>query len=292
MGSLGGLKQTEDEEGPKVGTEGADAEDMVEIFKQQIAEIHQTLGNFPAKFRRIDESIKENLVQSELIASNRVKILEEHVNENSSDLEQFISKFTREKNEMITMVDMNNKMLEVFKQDYITKSGILKSLSGAVACLLESTCVKAFLEDATNEEKEQEIHRKGLLKNFTIENSLPSLARDLTVTTVPTLNNDLAYKNSKKFGEDPGPFQEIYVYRDVTKDVAENIYFKLINNATQIFNKNAEFRKMGYGLQEVFERTLTKKKETNVNKQTVLASETRTEQTDYSDVDIAKYSNR
>ena len=51
-------------------------------------------------------------------------------------------------------------------------------------------------------------------------------------------------------------YQEVYVYRDVTREVVEEVYFKLINTATNIFNRNIDFKKMGYDLGEVFKRTL------------------------------------
>jgi hypothetical protein len=130
---------------------------------------------------------------------------------------------------------------------------------------LEAICIKAFLEDVVSEERETEVIRRSQV-NITIENSAPSLIRDMTSLTIPGFKNHKVKERQKLQAQDSidtrnTGYQDIYVYRDVTLEAAESAYYKLINNAANIFNKNVSFKKMGYELQAVFNRALSKKQE-------------------------------
>ena len=180
--------------------------------------------------------------------------------------------------------------MDVFKEDYLVKSNMLKSLSGTTACILEASCIKAFLEDAAKEDREVEKTKRSLLKNFTIENSFPSLKRDPTAFTVPTLNNDILDKNKQN-----DSFQEVYLYRNITRDIAENVFYKLLNNATQLFNANIEFKKIGFELSAVFDRAMSNKKSSlnpSPRETSIMRSEMNTDHSEYNDTELPKYSQR
>jgi hypothetical protein len=113
------------------------------------------------------------------------------------------------------------------------------------------------------------------------------------------LNNDLV-DNYRKVKQQSSvdihnqDFKEIYVYRDVNKEVAENVFYKLINTSTNIFNKHTEFKLMGYGLDAVFERSLAKNKPKKVMKKnlSLLPTELKTEESEYSETNTQNNSAR
>ena len=180
---------------------------------------------------------------------------------------------------------MYKKQFENFKLNYEAKINLVNSVAGATACLVEATWIKAFLEDSRTEQKENEIVRMSQLKNFTIENSLPSLNRDPTCTTINI------QKRNKSVMDDPNrSYQEIYVYRDVSQDIAESVYYRLINYSTEIYNKNIEFKKLGFDLEAVFNRCLKMKRDISAislkkNKKSILPPEFKIDDSDYSDFD-------
>jgi len=272
-----------------------DQEDMVDIFKKQIAEINRSLDMLPTKFRKIDETLEQNLIQSQKAAEDKVRQVEEYAHQINNELDNHSEKLSNDKKLMSDKVELNQKMIEVFKEDYVTKSNVIKSLSGVTACLLEATCIKAFLDDALLEEHETAVVKKSQLSNFAIKNSFPSLIRDPTQKTVPSQNKDLndslmgLKRHYQSIDLHQSPYQEVYVYRDVSKEVAESTYYKLITASTKIFNKNKEFMKMGYDLKSVFERTLPKKKakggKDSLNRKETLQFDIKTEDSEYSEVE-------
>ena len=184
------------------------------------------------------------------------------------DIDEHKVKLDRDEKKLKDHVNSFKSEFKEFKAEFDTRFNLVKSLSGVTAHLLESVCIKAFLEEAANEEYENEVIRRSQLKNFAIENSLPSLNRNfakssLTVSNkamTERLNPTKRSKSQLKTGNNES-YQEIYVYREVTKDIVENVYYRLINNATAIFNQNIDFKKMGYGLGEVFDRAMKRRKD-------------------------------
>lgn len=209
----------------------ADEEDMVDIFKRQIKEMQTYIEELPIKFRQIDESLRNNLVEWEITVDKRAKVLEEHVTHLNNKLDHHKKRLINDKDVMREQVDSNTKLFEALKDDYSNKSGVIKSLSGTTAWLLEAICIKAFLEDAASEERESEIISKSQFKNFAIENSFPSLNRDATSLTI-SLSKSGKIKNNHRLKAHGSldtrhtRYQEIYVYRDVNQETAENAYYK------------------------------------------------------------------
>jgi hypothetical protein len=194
-----------------------------------------------------------------------VKLVEEHVSHLNNELDNHKEKLIHDKDTMGEQVDSNTRLFEALRDDYFAKTEIIKSISGTTAWLLEAICIKAFLEDVVSEERETEVIRRSQV-NITIENSAPSLIRDMTSLTIPGFKNHKVKERQKLQAQDSidtrnTGYQDIYVYRDVTLEAAESAYYKLINNAANIFNKNVSFKKMGYELQAVFNRALSKKQE-------------------------------
>lgn len=197
-----------------------------------------------------------------------IKMLEAKVTNAYEDIDEHKVKLDRDEKKLKDHVNSFKSEFKEFKAEFDTRFNLVKSLSGVTAHLLESVCIKAFLEEAANEEYENEVIRRSQLKNFAIENSLPSLNRNfakssLTVSNkamTERLNPTKRSKSQLKTGNNES-YQEIYVYREVTKDIVENVYYRLINNATAIFNQNIDFKKMGYGLGEVFDRAMKRRKD-------------------------------
>lgn len=155
------------------------------------------------------------------------------------------------------------------------------------------------MEESANEEYENELIRKSQLKNFAIENSFPSLNRNFTKASIAASisNNALSERQNLKkrtksqIETSNDSYQEVYVYRDVTRDVAEGVYYNLINSATDIYNKNIDFKKLGFDLAEVFKRSLKKKRDFSVGNTLKQKNRTPIEfsigDTEYSDINLS-----
>ena len=123
--------------------EQVDEEDIAEVLQRQIKEIQSTVDQFPSQFRELDEKLNVNLENSNETNDKRIKILEQHITEVSNEVESSKKKLNDDKAEMISRVEENTQLMEAFQEDYITKSKMLKSLSGTTACILEAMCIKA-----------------------------------------------------------------------------------------------------------------------------------------------------
>lgn len=138
--SLTGVTE-EDSDDPQ---QNVDGEDITEVLQKKIKDFQRIVDKFPVRFRELDEKIHLNI--DNLIETNekRIKILEEHITEISNEVESNNQKLNEDKAEMILRVEGNTELMENFKEDYITKSKMLKSLSGTTAWLLEAACIKAW----------------------------------------------------------------------------------------------------------------------------------------------------
>lgn len=288
-------KDNEGEGETQVEEQAVDEDDMVELFKLQFHKINEVLDTLPLKFRTIDESVEENFVKWQEKADIKLKQLEGHLNELTVDIEDLKEKNNTDKKFMKSQVELVQKGFEDFKTTYEAKTQIITSLAGATSWIIEATWIKAFLEDSRTEQRENEIVRRSQLKNFTIENSLPSLNGDPTWVTMNTSKVDLSdiksiHKRNKSVIEDLNKsYQEIYVYRDVPQEIVESVYYRLINYSTEIYNKNIEFKKLGFDLEAVFNRCLKMKKDASSisikkNKRTSLPPEFKVDDSDYSEL--------
>ena len=91
-------------------------------------------------------------------------MLEAKITNVFDDVEEHKLKLSKDKRKLRDYVNEFKVQFEDFKIDYNTRVGLIKSLSGVTSCLLESTCIKAFIEESDNDEFHNEAIRRAQLK--------------------------------------------------------------------------------------------------------------------------------
>ena len=87
---------------------------MVEIFKQQISKIHDTLDELPLKFRRIEEQVDDNIAKTQEKAEIKLQQIEGHLNELTFDFEEQKDKGKKDKKYMNDQVEVVQKTIWKF----------------------------------------------------------------------------------------------------------------------------------------------------------------------------------
>lgn len=116
-----------------------DEDDLVEVFKTQIAKINETLEDLPVKLRRMNEVVQENFDKCQDTTDQKWKLLETHLTEVAQDLDGYRAKFNKDKKTMRDQVDSVKNEFFMLKDDYTAKSEVIKSLAGATSCIIEAS---------------------------------------------------------------------------------------------------------------------------------------------------------
>lgn len=101
--------------------EVVDEEDMVQIFKNQIAKIQQTLEELPYRLRKIEDTVDSKIQYKYDETERHVKVLEAKLTNLYDDLEEHRTKLQRDKRGMKEHVNKFKVEFEAYKQEFIDK---------------------------------------------------------------------------------------------------------------------------------------------------------------------------